>query len=305
MSPSGQVRDPALVEARVDVVARALAEDLGDAGDVTSTATVREDLAGTAEVVARADGVVAGTALLAEVFSQVDPQVRVDVRVDDGDPVARGDVVAAVSGRLRSLLTGERTALNLLGHLSGVATRTRRFVDAVEGTGVAVRDTRKTTPGLRLLEKAAVAAGGGTNHRVGLFDQLLVKDNHVLAAGGVGPAARAALAAAEDRPVQVEVSRLDQLDEVLDAGVTEVLLDNFTVDQVHEAVERVAGRARLEASGNIDLGTVRAYAAAGVDQVATGSLTHSAPWLDVAMDVRQVERISERGAGRDEPGAGA
>lgn len=290
MSPSGRDRDPALVEAQVDVVVRALAEDLGEAGDVTSAATVPADLEGAAEVVARADGVVAGLALVREVFAQVDPDVQVTAQVADGDGVVVGDVVARVSGRLRSLLTGERGALNLLCHLSGVATQTRRFVDAVADTGVAVRDTRKTTPGLRLLEKAAVAAGGGTNHRVGLFDQLLVKDNHVLAAGGAGAAARAAVAGAGGRPVQVEVSRPDQLDEVLDAGVTEVLLDNFTVDEVRAAVEHVGGRARLEASGNIDLETIRAYAATGVDQVATGSLTHSAPWLDLAMDVRDVAR---------------
>lgn len=291
MPPSDQDRDPALVEAQVDVVARALAEDLGDDGDVTSAATVPTDLEGTAEVVARSDGVVAGTALLREVFSQVDPEVRVALRRADGDPVATGDVVATVAGRLRSLLTGERVALNLLCHLSGVATRTRRFVEAVADTGAVVRDTRKTTPGLRLLEKAAVAGGGGTNHRVGLFDQLLVKDNHVLAAGGAGAAARAAVEGAGGRPVQVEVSRPDQIDEVLDAGVTEILLDNFTVDQVRAAVEHVAGRARLEASGTITLDTVRAYAATGVDQVATGSLTHSAPWLDLAMDVRDVVRV--------------
>lgn len=288
MSPSGQDRDPALVEAQVDVVSRALAEDLGEAGDVTSAATVSADAEGTAEVVARADGIVAGLRLVHEVFAQLDPAVQVEEVVADGDPVGSGDVVVRLAGRLRSLLTGERVALNLLCHLSGVATQTRRFVDAVDGTGVAVRDTRKTTPGLRVLEKAAVAAGGGTNHRVGLFDQLLVKDNHVLAAGGAGAAARAAVEGAGGRPVQVEVSHLDQLDEVLDAGVTEVLLDNFTVDEVHEAVEHVGGRARLEASGNIDLGTIRAYAATGVDQIATGSLTHSAPWLDLAMDVREV-----------------
>ena len=290
MPPSDQDRDPALVEAQVDVVARALAEDLGDAGDVTSAATVPEHLEGTAEVVARADGVLAGTVLLREVFSQVDAEVQVTLRRTDGDPVAPGDVVATVAGRLRSLLTGERVALNLLCHLSGVATRTRQFVEAVSDTGVVVRDTRKTTPGLRLLEKVAVAAGGGANHRVGLFDQLLVKDNHVLAAGGAGPAARAAVDGADGRPVQVEVSRADQIDEVLDAGVTEILLDNFTLDQVRAAVEHVAGRAGLEASGNIDLHTIRAYAATGVDQVATGSLTHSAPWLDLAMDVRDVGR---------------
>lgn len=280
---------PELASVLADVVARALAEDLGDAGDVTTTATVPEGRPGRAEVVARADGVLAGVDALAEVYAQVDPAVDVEVHLGDGAAVARGVVVATVVGPLRSLLTGERVALNLLCHLSGVASRTRVFVDAADGTGVAIRDTRKTTPGLRMLEKAAVAAGGGSNHRVGLFDELLVKDNHVLAAGGAGPAARAAVAGSGGRPVQVEVSRLDQIDEVLAAGVKDLLLDNFSVEEVREAVAHVAGRARLEASGTITLDNLRAYAGAGVDRIATGSITHSAPWLDLAMDVRQVE----------------
>lgn len=282
---TGPERAPVLA----DVVARALAEDLGDAGDVTTTATVPEGRTGRAEVLARADGVLAGVDALAEVYAQVDPAVDVEVRLGDGAAVTRGGVVATVGGPLRSLLTGERVALNLLCHLSGVASRTRLFVDAADGTGVAIRDTRKTTPGLRLLEKAAVAAGGGGNHRVGLFDELLVKDNHVLAAGGAGPAARAAVAGSGGRPVQVEVSRLDQIDEVLAAGVKDLLLDNFTVEEVREAVAQVAGRARLEASGTITLDNLRAYAEAGVDRIATGAITHSAPWLDLAMDVRQAE----------------
>lgn len=283
-----------MVRARRRAVARALAEDLGDVGDVTTNATVSPAASGVADVVARAGGVLAGVEVLDEVFEQVDPRVVVRRAAADGERVVRGQVVATVEGRLRSLLTGERVSLNFLGHLSGIATQTRRFVDAVEGTGVAVRDTRKTTPGLRLLEKAAVVAGGGTNHRVGLFDALLVKDNHVRAAGGAGVAAQLALERAGGRHVQVEVSQLDQLDEVLHAGVTDILLDNFSPDDIRLAVQRVAGRAALEASGNVTLANVRQYAEAGVDTIATGALTHSAPWLDVAMDVHDVSGLDAR-----------
>ncbi len=285
----GEVDADRLARARRAAVARALAEDLGDVGDVTTAATVPPTATGSARLVARADGVLAGLDVVREVFEQVDPRVEVALERADGDRVVRGDVVATLRGRLRSLLTGERVALNFVCLLSGVATQTRRYVDAVEGTGVAVRDTRKTTPGLRLLEKAAVAAGGGANHRVGLYDALLVKDNHVLAAGGAGAAARRAMERARGRHVQVEVTTLDQLDEVLAAGVEDVLVDNFTPDDIRLAVRRVAGRASLEASGNITLDTIRAYAETGVDRIATGALTHSAPWLDLALDVDQVD----------------
>ncbi len=284
----GAVDPDELARIRRRAVARALAEDLGDAGDVTTNATVSPAASGTADVVARADGILAGIEVLDEVFEQVDPRVVVRRSAADGDRVVRGQVVATVQGRLRSLLTGERVSLNFLCHLSGVATQTRRFADAVEGTGVAVRDTRKTTPGLRLLEKTAVAAGGGANHRVGLYDALLVKDNHVLAAGSAGEAARRAVERADGRHVQVEVSSLDQLDEVMRAGVTDILLDNFRPDEIRLAVRRVAGRAGLEASGNVTLANVREYAEAGVDTIAIGALTHSAPWLDLAMDVHDV-----------------
>ncbi len=299
----GAVDAEALDAARRAAVSLALAEDLGEDGDVTTAATVSPAASGTADVVARADGVLAGSAVLDEVFAQVDPRVEVRRLVDDGERVVRDQVVATVHGRLRSLLTGERVALNLLCHLSGVATQTRRFVDAVEGTGVAVRDTRKTTPGLRLLEKAAVAAGGGANHRVGLFDALLVKDNHVLAAGSAGAAARRAVDGAEGRHVQVEVADLDDLDEVLRAGVTDILLDNFSPDQIRMAVRRVAGRASLEASGNVTLATVRAYAETGVDRISTGALTHSAPWLDLAMDVHDVQGLQGSSPWADVDGA--
>jgi nicotinate-nucleotide pyrophosphorylase (carboxylating) len=273
------------------VVRRALDEDLDVGGDVTSMATVSPEAVGRGTVVARAAGVVAGIDLVALVYDHLDPRVSVDVLIADGERVRRGQPLAHVAGPLRSVLTGERTALNLLTHLSGVATLTAEYVAAVEGTGCVVRDTRKTTPGLRLLEKAAVRAGGGSNHRIGLSDALLVKDNHVAAAGGVGPATRAALAGAEGRHVQVEVDSMIELDEALDAGARDVLLDNFDVETTRRAVDRVrerasaAGRVLLETSGGVTLETARDYAQTGVDRIAIGALTHSAPQLDIALDI--------------------
>lgn len=266
-------------------VARALAEDLGIAGDVTSQATISPGMRGTGDLVARADGTVAGTAAVVETYAQVDRRVVVRLEVQDGTRVAAGDLIARVEGPLRSILTGERTALNLLCHLSGVATATRRLVDALESTGCTIRDTRKTTPGLRLLEKAAVVAGGGANHRIGLHDALLVKDNHIAAAGGVTAATTAALARAGELPVQVEVTSLTELDEAIEAGATDILLDNVDPDLARRAVAVASGRARLEASGRLDLSTARAFADAGVDRVAVGAITHSAPALDVALDL--------------------
>jgi nicotinate-nucleotide pyrophosphorylase (carboxylating) len=273
------------------VVRRALDEDLDVGGDVTSMATVSPEAVGQGTVVARSDGVVAGLSLVALVYDHLDPRVSVETLVADGERVRRGQPLAHLAGPLRSLLTGERTALNLLTHLSGVATLTAEYVAAVEGTGCVVRDTRKTTPGLRLLEKAAVRAGGGSNHRVGLSDALLVKDNHVAAAGGVGPATRAALAGAEGRHVQVEVDSMIELDEALDAGARDVLLDNFDVETTRRAVEHVRRREAadgpilLETSGGVTLATAREYAETGVDRIAIGALTHSAPQLDIALDV--------------------
>ncbi len=205
----------------------------------------------------------------------------------DGDTVERGDVVLTARGETRLLLTAERTALNLLCHLSGVATATASWVAALEGTGARVRDTRKTTPGLRHLEKYAVRCGGGTNHRTSLSDQALVKDNHVLACGGVVAAYDAVRAAHPDLPVQVEVTTLDQLDALLEAGCPDVLLDNMDDATMREAVRRSAGRARLEASGGLTLARAREVAGTGVDTIAVGALTHSAPVLDVAMDLRE------------------
>lgn len=278
--------DPELVvRAARRAVARALAEDLGVEGDLTTQACVPAGTYGAADIVARGDGVVAGLAAIAETFSQVDGRIDVRALVEDGDRIPEGGVVARVQGPLRSILTAERTALNLLGHLCGIATITRAFVDAVADTGCVVRDTRKTMPGMRLLEKAAVVAGGGVNHRLSLGDALLVKGEHVVAAGGVGPATRSALTRAGERPVQVEVRSLREVDEALAAGATDLLLDNVSPEDVRRAVAAVAGRAAVETSGGITLANVRAYAEAGADRVAVGALTHSAPWLDVALEL--------------------
>lgn len=293
----------ALAAATEAIVATALAEDLADVGDRTSLATVPTHASGRAQLVARADGVLAGTAVVAETCRQVDPTIRVELHMADGDRVAVGDVVAELAGPLRSVLTAERTLLNLLTGLSGVATLTRRFADALQGTGCVVRDTRKTTPGQRLLEKAAVRAGGGVCHRVGLHDHVLVKENHVAAAGGVGPAARAALdhAAAADVPVhvQVEVTTLAEAEQAIAEGVVDLLLDNFTPQRLAEAVVAIDGRAGVEASGGITLETARAFAEAGADRLAVGALTHSAPALDLALDVTQVDDVTpDETAGR-------
>lgn len=282
----GVVDGDRLATAVRDAVTRALAEDLGEVGDVTSQATVPGHLRGAAEFVARADGVVCGLDAVQETFAHVDAEITLRRLIEDGASVAKGDVLAEVVGPLRSILTAERTALNLLTHLSGIATETRRFVDAVAGTGTVIRDTRKTLPGLRLLEKHAVRVGGGVNHRIGLFDAVLVKDNHIAAAGSIAAAVTAALEDPRGLHVQVEVADLDQLTEAVDAGAVDVLLDNFSPDQVRAAKLEVGGRVRLEASGTLTLETVRAYAEAGADTVAIGRITHSAPALDIALDVR-------------------
>jgi nicotinate-nucleotide pyrophosphorylase (carboxylating) len=277
--------DPRLAHA---AVAGAVAEDL-PGEDVTSEATLDPAETGWADLVARADGTVAGLAVAELVFRYVVAGVEVVRVAADGDRVRRGDVLLTVHGSVPLLLTAERTALNFLCHLSGVATLTGVWVDALAGTGARVRDTRKTTPGFRLLEKYAVRCGGGVNHRGSLSDQALVKDNHVLAAGGVVPAYEAVRARYPGLPVQVEVTTLDQLRELLDAGAPEILLDNMSTDQTAEAVRVTAGRARLEASGGLTVDRAREVAETGVDFLAVGGLTHSAPVLDVAMDLRAPE----------------
>jgi len=266
-----------------DLIQRALDEDLG-AGDLTSRAVVPEGSLATGVVISKADGVVAGVDVAAAVFAAVDRDLTVERRAADGDRVAPGDELLALRGDARAILAAERVALNLLGRLSGVATLTARYVAAIEGTGTRILDTRKTTPGMRALEKAAVVAGGGISHRFGLYDAILVKENHVRVAGGVGEAARCALAGAPDGvTVEIEVESLDELDEALAAGVGRVLLDNMDPAVLRTAVDRTAGRAELEASGGITLETVRAVAGTGVDFVSVGALTHSAPALDVSL----------------------
>lgn len=268
------------------VIERALAEDLGDAGDVTTAATVDPSAAATACLVAREQGVVAGLPVAEAVFARVgEGRLSFVAEVADGDSVGPGTVLATVAGPISDLLTAERTALNLLGHLSGVASATRRWVDAVAGTGAAIRDTRKTMPGLRALEKYAVRCGGGQNHRMSLSDAALVKDNHVVAAGGVVPAFEAVRARFPDLPIEVEVDTLEQAREVLDAGADLVLLDNMPPDLMREIVALAAGRARLEASGGLQLENARAVAETGVDYLSVGALTHSARVFDIGLDL--------------------
>ncbi len=291
MSPMEALRAAGLDVAAVDaLIAATLAEDLMDGVDVTSVATVPEDQVATLDLTARAAGVVSGIPVAARVFEvESGGRTRVELVRSDGDRVLPGDVVVTLSGRTRSLLVCERTALNLLCHLSGVATATAAWADALAGTRARVRDTRKTTPGLRVLEKYAVRCGGGVNHRMGLWDAALVKDNHVVAAGGVAAAFEAVRAQFPGVPVEVEVDSLAQLAEVVEAGADLVLLDNFTPAQTAEAVDLVSGRSELESSGGLTLEVARAYAATGVDYLAVGALTHSAPVLDIGADLRPVE----------------
>ena len=269
-----------------DLVRAALREDLGRAGDLTTDAIVPADAKGTGRIVAREPGVVSGIFVVERVFAVLDPRVVVAVAVADGERVAQGTVVATVSGPLRALLTGERTALNLLSRLSGVATATSRLVQAVAGTRATIVDTRKTTPGLRALEKAAVRDGGGSNHRFGLDDAILIKDNHVAVAGGVTAAIEAARRRAGHLvKIEIEVDTLAQLDEALAAHADIILLDNFTLEGLREAVARTGARALLEASGRIDAETVRAVAETGVNLISSGALTHSARILDFGFDI--------------------
>lgn len=269
------------------VIRRALDEDLGSGVDVTSVATVPFDLEGVADFTARAAGVVAGVHVVRAVLEIVtDGSVVIDVKVDDGEPVDAGTVILSASALVRALLTAERTALNLLCHLSGIATITRRWVDAVDGTSAKILDTRKTQPGLRALEKYAVRCGGGTNKRMGLYDAALIKDNHVLAAGGVAEAFRRVRELFPDIEVQVECDTVQQVREAIDAGATFLLLDNMSIDDLAESVRVTGGRAELEATGGLTLDRAGAVAATGVDYLSVGGLTHSAPVLDIGVDLR-------------------
>ncbi len=274
--PTGLVRD---------LVACTLEEDLGGRGDITTLATIPADATARFDIVSRADGVLAGVQAASEVFTQIDPDIEARWPIADGNRVAPGDVVAQLSGPARSLLSAERAALNFLGRMSGIATLTRAYVDAVAGTGAAIAHTRKTTPGLRALEIQAVKAGGGANHRYGLDDAILIKDNHVAVCGSVGNAVRQAKAfAGHMTRVAVEIDHLDQLNEALDAGAGSILLDNFSLDDLRAAVSRAKGKVTLEASGGVNLATVRGIAQTGVDVISVGALTHSAPNFDLGLD---------------------
>ncbi len=265
----------------------ALAEDLAGGVDVTTASTVPPAERGRADLVARTPGVVAGLPIAAAVFWLVSPDVQSVPQAADGDRIAARQPVLTVSGPIGPILTAERTALNLLCHLSGIATLTRRWVDAVAGTRAQIRDTRKTLPGLRSLEKYAVRCGGGVNHRMSLTDAALIKDNHVAAAGSVGAAFAAVRAAAPGLPLEVECDTLDQVADALAAGADLILLDNFGVPALAQAVALADGRALLEASGGLTLAGARAVAETGVDYLAVGALTHSAPALDIGLDIVQ------------------
>ena len=267
-----------------DFVRRVLAEDMGSGGDVTSRATVGPDARFIATMNCREPIVVAGLNIAIAFFRALDREVRVNAAVADGDQVAAGTVLVRLEGNARAMLAAERSALNTLQHLSGVATLTRTYVDAISGTGAILLDTRKTIPGLRLLEKYAARMGGAQNHRMRMDDGLLIKDNHVGVAGSVEAAVRAAVAANTGLQIQVEVDRIAQIEPALAAGADRLLLDNMTNDQLREAVALVAGRVPLEASGGVRIDTIRGIAETGVDYISVGRITQSAPAVDVGLD---------------------
>ena len=269
------------------VVTRALQEDLGRAGDVTSTATIPEHMTAQASVIARERGIISGLPLLAAAFVKLSPDIRIEARARDGAAIEPKAVLMRVTGEARAVLAAERVALNLLGHLSGVATATHEFVRRVTGTHTRICCTRKTTPGLRALEKYAVRCGGGFNHRFGLDDAILIKDNHIAVAGGIRPVLERAKAAAGHLvKIEIEVDTLDQLGEVIAVGLADaVLLDNMDAAMLRKAVDMVAGRFVLEASGGITLDNIAEIARSGVDYASSGWITHSAPNLDVGLDI--------------------
>ena len=267
-----------------EFVTRTLAEDLGEGGDVTSAATIAADAHFTAVMNCRQHVVVAGIDIAAAFFRELDPQVEVEMLVADGDGLDAGTAMMRLSGAARAMLTAERSALNTLQHLSGIATLTRRYVEAITGTGATLLDTRKTIPGLRLLEKYAARMGGARNHRMRLDDGVLIKDNHVAVCGCVAEAVRRATAANTGLQIQVEVDRIDQIEPALAAGADRLLLDNMPVPVLREAVELVAGRVPLEASGGVNLETIRGIAQTGVDFISVGRITQSAPAVDIGLD---------------------
>jgi len=267
-----------------EFVARVFAEDLGSGGDITSAATIAEDERFAAVMTSRQDIVVAGLDLAAAFFRELDPSVEIARLCRDGDAVAAGSELMHLSGNARAMLAAERPALNTMQHLSGIATLTRRFVEAIDGTGATLIDTRKTLPGLRVLEKYAVRMGGGSNHRMRLDDGVLIKDNHVAVCGGVAEAVKRAKAANTGFQVQVEVDSIAQIEPALAAGADRLLLDNMPPPVLREAVALVAGRVPLEASGGVKLDTIRAIAETGVDYISLGRITQSAPAVDIGLD---------------------
>jgi len=266
-----------------DLVRRALEEDVGT-GDVTTTATVGPEARARGVFVVKADCVIAGLDIACEAFRQLDPDVRVTMSKSDGERCRPGEEIAEIVGSARALLVGERTALNLLQRLSGIATRARQFADAAAGR-IIVLDTRKTTPGLRVLEKYAVRAGGAANHRAGLFDAVLIKENHIRLAGGVGAALDRVRAVNPGVPVEIEAETLAEVDEALAAGATFILLDNMSTPDIRDAVRRARGRAKIEISGGVTLDRMPELAASGADYVSVGALTHSAPAVDISFEL--------------------
>lgn len=262
----------------------ALEEDIGS-GDATSNATLPEELIYNGRFLIKAPGILAGLNIAELVFKTVDDRIVLTKLAADGTAVSPGDIIATISGPARSLLTAERTALNFMQRMSGIATLTRQFMDAVAGTNAVILDTRKTVPGLRALDKMAVRQGGGQNHRIGLYDMVMIKDNHIAAAGGITTAvARIRATSAANLPIEVEVKNLTELEEVLPLNVDRVMLDNMSLAEMKEAVEMVNGRCQLEASGNVTLDTVAAIAATGVDYISSGALTHSVTALDISLN---------------------
>lgn len=281
-----------LISAAISV---ALAEDLGLAGDITTDATVAADAIADAVIATRQDGIVCGLQLAEAAFRALDANVSFSVQHSDGASVRAGATIATVSGQARAVLTAERVALNYMGRLSGIATLTHQYVDAIAGTRARIADTRKTTPGLRAFEKYAVRCGGGQNHRTGLFDAVLIKDNHIVAAGGLKHAIQSARASVGHLvKIEVEVDTLEQLDEVLAFDVDAVLLDNMNLAQLRDAVARVDGQCLTEASGGVNLETVRSIAETGVDMISVGALTHSARVLDLGLDFRARAKPGKR-----------
>lgn len=267
----------------LDTIQRALAEDIG-AGDATTLSIVPPEATMRGQIIAKQDGIIAGLDVARAAYELLDSAVEFSPQLADGSRVARAGVLALVSGRTSSLLTAERTALNFLGRMSGIATLTRQFVDAVAGTRAVILDTRKTAPGLRAVDKLAVKLGGGGNHRIGLYDMILIKDNHIDHAGGIEEAVRRAKAARSGLPIEVEARTMNDVRVALSLGVERILLDNMSVEMMAEAVRLTNGRAKLEASGNVTLETVRRIAETGVDFISVGALTHSAKVFDASFD---------------------